>query len=102
MFELEYELQEWKKCIEQMETTHIHDAEELEQHLRDSISDLKGIGLSEYESFLIATHRVGEPDTIGREFGKVNGGHVWGQRMFWMLSGFLFFEIFQFRNTLAI
>lgn len=96
MFELEQAIQEWKTCISRIETMRSYDAEELEQHLRDSIADLIRNGLSEHEAFLIATKRVGEPETLGREFGKVNSGFVWGQRMFWMLSGVLFFEVVQF------
>ena len=76
-----------------MEVMRSSDIEELEQHVRDSISELTTKGLIEEEAFLIATHRVGEPGRIGREFGKVNGGHVWGHRVFWMLAGFLFFEV---------
>ena len=93
MFQLEHELQEWAKRFGRMEVMRSSDVKELEQHVRDSISELTKNGLVEEEAFLIATHRVGEPGRIGREFGKVNGGHVWSHRTFWMLAGFLFFEV---------
>jgi len=96
MYELEQEIQAWKNGVSRLESMRSHNVEELEQHLRDSIAELQSAGLRENEAFLIATTRVGEPEALGQEFGKVNGGHVWAQRMFWMLSGFLFFEIVQF------
>src|SRR4051812_32593541 len=92
MFQLEHELQEWTNHFCQMEAMRSSDIEELEQHVRDSIAVLTTKGLSEEEAFLIATHRVGQSGQVGREFGKVNGGHVWRQRVFWMIAGVLFFE----------
>ena len=93
MFQLEHELQEWAKRFGRMEVMRSSDIEELEQHMRDSISELMTKGLIEEEAFLIATHRVGEPGRLGREFGKVNGGHVGDRRVFWMIAGYLFFEV---------
>lgn len=93
MFQLEHEIQEWTKSFGRMEAMRSSDTEEMESHLRDSIAGLTTKGLSDEEAFLIATHRVGDPSRVGREFAKVNGRHVWRHRMFWMLAGFLFFEV---------
>jgi len=93
MFQLEDQLQNWTRNLNSLESMQRHDVEELEQHLRDSIAMLKSDSLSEEEAFLIATHRVGKPDELEREFGKINVGYLWTRRLIWMLSGFLFFEI---------
>src|SRR5262249_3358 len=48
------------------------DLKELESHVRDSMSQLESKGLSSEESFLVATHRVGNPEKLEPEFAKVN------------------------------
>lgn len=95
MFDLENELQVWKQRVSQLETLRYHDVEELESHLRDSITELTKQGLSEQEAFFVAIRRVGDPNSLEHEFGKVNGRHVWATRVFWMLAGFLVFEVYQ-------
>ena len=99
MFQLEHELRKWTSRIDRLESMRDCDIEELEQHVRDSITELTPKGLTEEEAFLVATHRVGEPIAVGREFGKVNGDHAWARRVFWMLAGFLFFEVCQMAIT---
>ena len=76
-----------------MEGLRPPDVEELEQHVRDSISDLTAKGLNDEEAFLIATRRLGEHGSLGREFGKVNGSHIWARRAFWMLAGYVLMQI---------
>lgn len=98
MFQLERELDAWKQALGQSDAMHSHDIAELEQHVRDSVAHLVTTGLSEEEAFLVAIHRVGESDHIAREFSQVNGAYIWGQRVFWMIAGFLFFQL----SSLAI
>lgn len=95
MFQLEAALQAWSQRFAHTEAMRGADVEELEQHVRDSLTALTSHGLSEEEAFLIATRRVGPTESITQEFGKVNGGHIWGHRLFWMLAGFLFFYVCQ-------
>ncbi|MHB9068542.1 MAG: hypothetical protein ACYC4B_32630 [Pirellulaceae bacterium] len=95
MFQLEDQLQEWKRRFDRMEAMRRDDVAELEQHVRDSIVQLTSKGLNAEEAFLIATHRVGEQGEVGKEFGKVNGGLVWAHRAFWMLAGIVVFEVCQ-------
>jgi hypothetical protein len=40
----------------------------------------------------VATHRIGPAGALEGEFAKVNGGHVWGYHVFWMIAGVLLFE----------
>ena len=95
MFQLEHALQEWTKRFSRMEVMRPSDIVELEQHVRDSVGDLISKGLRQEEAFLIATHRVGGPGSVGLEYGKVNGGYIWRRRLFWMLAGYLFFQVCQ-------
>jgi hypothetical protein len=45
--------------------------DELESHLRDSISRLRATGLSEEESWVIAQKRIGQIDSLEQEFAKL-------------------------------
>jgi hypothetical protein len=89
MIDLEEQLEQWRKRLTSMQVMRSSDIEELEQHVRDSIATLTSIGLNAEEAFVIATYRVGAPGPVGREFAKVNGSHVWSQRVFWMAVGVL-------------
>src|SRR3954465_15351986 len=91
MFQLEHEVQEWSNRFRRMGVMCDSDIEELEQHVRDSMAVLTTKGLTEEGALLVATHRVGHSGAVGREFGKVNGRQVWGQRAFWILAAFVFF-----------
>lgn len=87
MFHLEERVARWRERLDGMASLRSSDIEELEQHVRDSIASLTASGLSDEEAFIIATHRIGEPDVLAREFAYVNRGHMWSQRMFWMVAG---------------
>lgn len=93
MSQLEELIQHWKKDLRPMEGLRPLDIEELEQHVRDSTADLTAKGLNDEEAFLIATRRLGEHCSLDREFGKVNGSHIWTRRAFWMLAGYLLMQI---------
>lgn len=93
MFQLEEHLREWSNHFSQTESMCRGDAEELECHLRDSVAALAANGLNEQEAFLVATHRLGEPDSLGQEFRKANGRGIWALRAFWMTAGCLLFEL---------
>lgn len=89
MFDLDEQLEQWRKRFTDTEGMRGSDIEELEQHVRDSVAALTSSGLNAEEAFVIATYRVGTPGPVEREFAKVNGSHVWFQRVFWMAAGAL-------------
>lgn len=93
MFELEEQLERWKKHFTSMEGMRRGDIEELEQHVRDSIAALTSLGLNPEEAFVLATYRVGAPGVVSREFAKVNGTYLWSHRGFWMTAGALAYVI---------
>lgn len=76
------ELAEGGECSER-------DIDELESHLREEFDHLVSTGLTEEESFLVARHRLGDSDSLVREFAKVNAVAVWSYRLFWMAAGIL-------------
>ncbi len=73
MFDLNKEVAKWKKTLCVNDTCSAADVIELESHLYDSMAELKAKGLTEQEAFYIALHRLGSPDVLAHEYGKVNG-----------------------------
>jgi len=87
-FDLNQEIQRWRENLGRSPSFESDNLEELESHLRDSISSLEGKGLSLAEAFLIAVRRIGAGDAVESEFGKVNTRSVWLDRFLWMLVGY--------------
>jgi hypothetical protein len=71
-FDLNIALRQWLDRFGQSPQVKIENLNELESHLRDSVVQLQCKGLSSEESFLVATHRVGNPEKLEPEFAKVN------------------------------
>ncbi len=57
------------------------DIEELEGHLRDQIAELNSAGLADDEAFLVAVKRMGDIDSLSREFAREHSGRLWKQLM---------------------
>ena len=89
MFDLEAQLREWKRSFTNTAAMRSADLEELEHHLRDSMTSLAALGLTPEEAFLVATHRVGAPALVAGEFAKVDGSTRWYQQASWMTAGAL-------------
>jgi hypothetical protein len=92
-FDLNRAVQRWRETLAQAPAFRSENLDELESHLRDSLAMLQTRGLTTEEAFLLAARRLGRPEEIGSEFGKVNRGSVWRQRGLWMLAGMLFFMV---------
>jgi hypothetical protein len=106
-FDLEAAIQKWRDELVQSPAFKQENLNELESHLRDSISRLQATGLATDESFLIATRRVGHSGALAKEFGKLNRTVVWLQRVLWMLVGIQVWHVASGiagfgRNALAI
>src|SRR5690606_34421412 len=71
-FDLNKALRDWLNRFCESPQFKPEDVKELESHVRDSMSQLENKGLSPEESFMVATHRVGSPEKLEPEFGKVN------------------------------
>ena len=93
MFDLEQQLRLWKQSFTITDGMRGADIEELEHHVRDSMSTLSALGLTPEEAFIVATHRVGAPARVAREFAKVHGSRLWYQQVGWMTAGALGYAI---------
>jgi hypothetical protein len=71
-FDLENNIKNWKVNLTKKNNLTKTNIIELENHLFDSIDDLKFKGLNEEEAFIIARKRLGKIDDICLEFDKVN------------------------------
>jgi hypothetical protein len=73
MSDLEQQIAQWRAELARSQSVGARDIDELDDHLREEIGRLKGTGLSETETFLVARHRLGDTSTLATEFRKVNG-----------------------------
>jgi hypothetical protein len=74
---LEEGIAEWRAYVRRRQAIHSVDAEELEDHLRSQASALEEAGLTEDEAFLIAIKRIGDLDTLSREFAREHSERLW-------------------------
>jgi hypothetical protein len=76
---LESRIGEWRAAVLRGRAVVDADADELEGHLREQISDLEAAGLTGDEAFLIAVRRLGQVDLITAEFAREHGDRLWKQ-----------------------
>jgi hypothetical protein len=70
-FDLEEAIRIWLNSLLQSSRLSAEESEELELHLRDSVVALQKRGLSEEESWLIARRRLGQRESLNKEYAKV-------------------------------
>ncbi len=74
---LETRIDEWRSYLARREAIHAPDVDELEDHLRSQVAELQGAGLDDEEAFLIGVKRVGELDSLSREFAREHSERLW-------------------------
>ena len=79
MHGVESQIAEWRVYVAKATAVHGRDVDELEVHLRDQIAELAEAGLSADEAFLVAVKRMGDLDTLSREFAREHSGRLWKQ-----------------------
>jgi len=79
MFDLESQIRKWRQHVQSAGSLDAQHVEELESHLRDSIDELTGRGVSVEEAFLVSIHRMGDAEELNHEFAKVSTESVWKQ-----------------------
>ena len=93
MFDLNEQINKWRRKLSQSDTLQKSDVDELEGHLREEIERLTAVKLSDQEAFYVARHRLGDATALTGEFAKVNTAVIWRKRLFWagltMLAWFL-------------
>ena len=87
LFDLNAAIRRWRENLAQSPNFRGDDLDELESHLRDSVTQLQSQSLSEEEALTIAARRVGPGAMLSAEFGRINTSGLWIDRMLWMLLG---------------
>ncbi|HWC11557.1 MAG TPA: permease prefix domain 1-containing protein [Acidimicrobiales bacterium] len=76
---VESQITEWRTYGAKGPAVNGRDVDELEAHLRDQIAELDAAGLRGDEAFLVAVKRMGDLDTLSREFSREHRGRLWKQ-----------------------
>jgi hypothetical protein len=76
---VESQIAEWRAYVAKAPAVNGRDVDELEAHLRDQIAELDAAGLTGDEAFLVAVKRMGDLDTLSREFAREHSGRLWKQ-----------------------
>lgn len=79
MESVETQIAEWRAHVAKAPAVNGRDVAELEDHLRDQIDELRAVGLTSDEAFLVAVKRMGELDVVSREFAREHSGRLWKQ-----------------------
>ncbi len=76
---LEEQIDQWRNYLRRRQAIHSVDVAELEDHLREQIAVLTEAGLAPDEAFLVAVKRIGDLDTLSREFAREHSERLWKQ-----------------------
>src|SRR5688572_14735109 len=76
---LEEQIDRWRSYLRRRQTIHSADVAELEDHLREQIAVLTDAGLATDEAFLVSVKRMGDLDTLSREFAREHSDRLWKQ-----------------------
>jgi hypothetical protein len=76
---LEEQVAQWRSYVRRRQTIHAADIAELEDHLREQVGTLVEAGLSVDEAFLVAVKRMGDLDSLSREFAREHSERLWKQ-----------------------
>ena len=76
-FDLNTAFQNWREKLRQSPHFRAENLDELESHLRDSVTVLQSKGLTADEAFMIGTRRVGTSDALEDQFAAENGARGW-------------------------
>ncbi len=76
---LEEHIGEWRNYIRRRQAVHAVDVDELEDHLRSQVVALSEAGLEADEAFLVAVKRLGDLDSLSREFAREYSERLWKQ-----------------------
>src|SRR5918996_833671 len=76
---VESQIAEWRTYVAKAPAVNGRDVDELEAHLRHQIAEVDAAGLTSDEAFLVAVKRMGDLDTLSREFAREHSGRLWKQ-----------------------
>ncbi len=76
---LEAQIDQWRTYLRRRQAINAVDVAELEDHLREQIAVLTEAGLAPDEAFLVAVKRLGDLDTLSKEFALEHAERLWKQ-----------------------
>ena len=76
---LEEQIDQWREYLRRRQAIHPVDVAELEDHLREQVTTLIDSGLATDEAFLVAVKRMGDLDSLSREFAREHSERLWKQ-----------------------
>lgn len=76
---LEEQFEQWRNYLARRQTLHSVDIAELEDHLLEQVDALFDAGLAPDEAFLVAIKRIGDIDSLSREFSREHSERLWKQ-----------------------
>ena len=74
---IEERIGEWRSHARRRQAIDGMDVDELEDHLRTQVAELMEAGLDEEEAFLIAVKRLGDLDSLSREYAHEYSERLW-------------------------
>ena len=74
---MEERIGEWRSYVLRRQAIDGMDVDELEDHLRTQVADLKEAELDDEEAFLIAVKRLGDLDSLSREYAREYSERLW-------------------------
>ncbi|WP_341729475.1 permease prefix domain 1-containing protein [Brooklawnia sp.] len=77
--ELEAQIAQWRRYVQRRDAISVADVDEMEDHLRERIDELRSVGLDDDESFLVSVKRMGSLDELSREFAREHSDRLWKQ-----------------------
>jgi hypothetical protein len=77
--ELEAQVDRWRGYVHRRQVISSADVDELEDHLRGQVADLRATGLDDDEAFLVAIKRLGDMDAVSREYAREHSERLWKQ-----------------------
>ncbi len=76
---LEEQIAQWRQYLLRRQAIGSRDVAELEDHLREQVASLTEVGLAPDEAFLVAVKRMGNLDSLSREFALEHSERLWKQ-----------------------
>lgn len=78
-YSLEEQIDQWRNYLRRRQAIQTVDVAELEDHLRETVAGLVSAGLATDEAFLVAVKRLGNLDSLSREFAREHSDRLWKQ-----------------------
>jgi hypothetical protein len=74
---LDERIADWRGRLQRAQAMQPDDLDELEDHLRSRVDELRDAGLDDDEAFLIAVRRVGELEAVTGQFAREYSERLW-------------------------